>query len=412
MGGYTDRRRGSGDALGLGQDLPPWLDGGSEHANAWRRETEGAAAAPGGRRHPRRRAFQRARRWIRPAVGAGVLALLVAAILVYLPRLHLPHAAPARPSAPATSGPPPARYSPSNPPPAWSGPLPYPVLIADQGGHRLLEISPTGTVLWSDPPAGAPASTVPAGFVSFAPGGSSVIATGEHSNLVQRISFATDRVLWQFPAPGASGALHGPTAGYLLSDGEVLLADVGTCHELLLSPSGGVTTWGLQQHGYCQSDPAKGLLGYPNGDQPQSSGDVLVTLGSGDLVAMLSASGSVLWARPAPTLYGGIASDAQAAGGGLVLVTGDGDPGSVVLWNPQTGAVPWQYHVTSGSGALDHPTMALPLPGGNVLVVDGGNNRLVVIDPHTNTIVWTYTHALHDPSAAALALWRNWQAHA
>jgi hypothetical protein len=36
--------------------------------------------------------------------------------------------------------------------------------------------------------------------------------------------------------------------------------------------------------------------------------------------------------------------------------------------------------------------LALPLPNGDVLLNDDYNNRILVIDPHTNRIVWQYGH--------------------
>ena len=43
-------------------------------------------------------------------------------------------------------------------------------------------------------------------------------------------------------------------------------------------------------------------------------------------------------------------------------------------------------------GGLNHPSLALPLPNGDVLVNDDYNHRVIVIDPVTNKIVWQYGH--------------------
>jgi DNA-binding beta-propeller fold protein YncE len=39
---------------------------------------------------------------------------------------------------------------------------------------------------------------------------------------------------------------------------------------------------------------------------------------------------------------------------------------------------------------LDHPSLATPLPNGDFLMNDDDNDRVVVIDPRTNAIVWQY----------------------
>lgn len=375
--------------------------------------TERPPQPPGRERRPRGRLSARRRR----SITLSILGLAAAAGLAVAVHALVGGRPPAPGASPSTPAFPPALYSPAQPPPAWTGPLPYPLLIADRGQHRLVEVSPAGKVLWSDPASGS--APVPAGAVSFAPDGRSVVATGTASAVVERIAFPGRTVLWHFGQAGHPGAgatqLSGPATAYLLADGQTVVADVGNCRELLLGASGAVAaTWGRPQSGFCQTNPAQGLFGYPNGDQPQPGGDILMTFGSGDRIALLSASGAVVWDRAAPTLFGGVASDAQMASGGDVLVTGQGNPGSVVLWNPKTGATVWQYHATTGAGLLDNPTMALQLPGGNIAVADTGNNRVVVIDPHTNRVVWSYggagqPGALGGPTTIAVDLWHNWQ---
>jgi hypothetical protein len=56
------------------------------------------------------------------------------------------------------------------------------------------------------------------------------------------------------------------------------------------------------------------------------------------------------------------------------------------------GAVLWSYRVTNGWGELDHPSLAIMLPNGNIAVNDDYRDRVVVIDRATNRIVWAYGH--------------------
>jgi hypothetical protein len=51
-------------------------------------------------------------------------------------------------------------------------------------------------------------------------------------------------------------------------------------------------------------------------------------------------------------------------------------------------------------GGLSHPSLALPLPNGDVLVNDDYNDRVIVIDPVTNRIVWQYGHTGHPGTGA------------
>jgi hypothetical protein len=56
------------------------------------------------------------------------------------------------------------------------------------------------------------------------------------------------------------------------------------------------------------------------------------------------------------------------------------------------GRVLWRFGRPSGRDRLDHPSLAMALPNGDVAVNDDYRNRVVVIDPRTNQIVWQYGH--------------------
>jgi hypothetical protein len=51
----------------------------------------------------------------------------------------------------------------------------------------------------------------------------------------------------------------------------------------------------------------------------------------------------------------------------------------------------WRFR-PGGARALSHPSLALPLPNGNMLVNDDYNDRVIVIDRRTKRIVWQYGH--------------------
>lgn len=340
-------------------------------------------------------------------------------------RLHL--LGPAATTAPAAphSTPPPATlaslpapgFGPQKLPPAWPGPLPYPLLITDAGSAKVLEVTPAGKVVWQYPEAGAApvGGTLPAPTdAAFAPDGASVVAASERQDVVSRVDFYAKRALWQFGVAGQPGEdathLDYPDDPHVLANGDTVVADIRNCRVVTLGPDGKpVTTWGKPQSGYCQTDLAHGLFGYPNGADPQADGSVLLSFSSGDHVALLGPDGTVRWDVTAPNLYGGFVSDAHLLPGGDVLVCGYAAPGSVVRFAPQHGGVNWHYFVASGPGALSHPTDAVPLPNGDIAVADGGNHRVVVIDPGTDQIVWQYATGLTDPEGLDLDVYRDWQ---
>ena len=50
----------------------------------------------------------------------------------------------------------------------------------------------------------------------------------------------------------------------------------------------------------------------------------------------------------------------------------------------------WRYGPRSGPGRLDHPSLAIPLADGTIALNDDFRNRVIVVDPRTNRIVWQY----------------------
>ncbi len=82
-------------------------------------------------------------------------------------------------------------------------------------------------------------------------------------------------------------------------------------------------------------------------------------------------------------------SDAQIDDQGNVVVVDYSRPGAVLRIRPD-GHVLWRYGPKAGRGQLDHPSLAIPLADGTVVLNDDFRHRVVVVDPRTNTIVWQY----------------------
>ncbi len=274
-----------------------------------------------------------------------------------------------------------------------NGHLPNGVLVADEGNGRLIAISAAGRVLWQFPRV---AGAVPAGqrFTAddafFAPDGRTIVANDEFHQVIDRIDIATGKVIWQYGHYGVPGGgrgyLHNPDDAYPLANGNIVVADIMNCRILEISPSKAIVKmWG--RTGVCV-DNAPYTYGDPNGDTPLPDDGMLITEIHGSRVVRLSASGKVIFDIHVPAIY---PSDAQLDAHGNVVLADYANPGAVMAVSPR-GRLLWRYAPTSGSGRLDHPSLATPLADGTVAVNDDFRHRLVVIDPRTLKIVWQYGH--------------------
>ncbi len=346
-------------------------------------------------------------------------------------------------AVPSRAGMPAVQFSPKHLPPAWPGPLPYPVLIADRGNNRMLEVTPNKQLLWQYPPKGG----LPAGthFGSdddafFTPSGTQIITNEEHDGTITVIDYYTGRQVWSFGHFGVDAygqhTLNYPDDAYRLPNGNTIVADIRNCRELFISPAGHVLAqWGKRQPGWCVSHPRQGLFGSPNGDTPLPNGDILMSLIDGNRIVLMSPQGKVIWNVAAPDIgaHGGYVSDAQMLSDGNVLVADyngmtegghankpqpGGRPGKVIIFNPRTRKVVWMYDAQHGSARLNHPSLAEQLPNGNIMLNDDYNDRVIVIDYRTKKIVWQYGHTgqassasgyLSSPDGFAVDYFRNWK---
>ncbi|HEY5049687.1 MAG TPA: hypothetical protein VII50_02210, partial [Acidothermaceae bacterium] len=265
------------------------------------------------------------------------------------------------------------------------------LLIADRGNNRLILVDPAGTIHWTFPNAAAPAP--PTGFffpddAFFTEHGTAILSNQEGNNTIVEISYPGGRPLWSYGHPGiasaAPGYLHEPDDAYKLADGRVIVADANNCRVLIISaqaqPIGQIGTTGT-----CIHKPPTSL-GYPNGDTPLQNGNVLISEVTGSWISEYTTSGALVWTIHLPLTY---PSDPQQIGPDTYIVADYTKPGGIVEFD-RAGHILWEYRVPSGHGMLDHPSLAEVLPSGVICVNDDYRHRVVLIDPKTKTIVWQY----------------------
>ncbi len=306
----------------------------------------------------------------------------------------------------------------SKPVPAWDGPLPYPIVIADRRNNRLIEVAPNKQIVWEFP---SPNLKIYRGNddVFFSPDGRFLVVNEEDNYDIHMIDYEQRTLVWSFGVPDVKGSKPGllnyPDDAHLLADGKVVTADIRNCRILFIDPQKQtvVEQWG--QPGKCRHDPPNNL-NLPNGSTPMDNGDIMVTEIPGSWISRITRDQKVVWSVQAPHVR--YPSDAYPTRDGQVIVADYSKPGRVVIFDPISRRVTWEYSVSKGEKMLDHPSLAIELPNGNVVLNDDRRHRVVVIDRKTKEIVWQYGvtdhpgHArgfLNYPDGLDVDVFRDWR---
>ncbi len=272
--------------------------------------------------------------------------------------------------------------------------LPGPVLIADRDNNRLLEVSPTGQILWRFPEPGdlTPGqSFLLPDDAFYSPDGRQIVVTQEDDFAISIVDVAHPKIAFRYGHPGISGSepgyLHNPDDAMLTPGGALLAADIKNCRVIVIRPPAHQLAQQLGQTGNCNHELGVSY-GSPNGAFPMADGDTVVTEINGDWIDVLGHGGRPVGdAHPPGFTY---PSDTNELRPGVFLSADYTSPGAIETFTTD-GRLLWRYEPT-GPQALDHPSLALPLPNGDILANDDRNDRVIAIDPHTNRIVWQYGH--------------------
>ena len=266
--------------------------------------------------------------------------------------------------------------------------LPGDILIADRSNNRLLVVDPQGRIVWQF----GNARTLPIpDDAFFSPDGSEIVATEEDANAISVVDIAKRRIVYRV----ANGLSH-PDDAMMLPDGRIVSADIKNCRLIELRPPSRTPAVALGSAALgCYHAPPQ-AWGSPNGAFPRAGGGWIVTEINGDWVDALSLSGHVVWETHPPGIY--YPSDTNEVHPGLYLTVAYQSPGVLEEFT-RSGRLVWRYAPRAGDPPLDHPSLALPLPNGDVLLNDDFNDRVIVIDPRSNRIVWQYGHT-GDPGRA------------
>jgi hypothetical protein len=271
------------------------------------------------------------------------------------------------------------------------GPAGY-LLIADRGNNRILVVDPHRQTVFRYPTASDLAMgrrLVYDDDTFVEPGGQALISNEEDNHAIVQLSLADRRLQVLFGHPGELGSgdghLNTPDDAYALPDGSFTVADAYNCRILFIQSGRIVRQYG--HAGVCRHGPPQ-YFGAVNGDTPVPGGGVLVSEIPGNWIDEIDPEGRLVFSVRAPVSY---PSDPQPLPGERILLADYASPGHVLIIN-HAGRVLWRYGPAQGYGRLDHPSLAMALPNGDIAVNDDYRDRVIVIDPRTKKIVWQYGH--------------------
>lgn len=262
----------------------------------------------------------------------------------------------------------------------------YDLLIADRGNNRLLEVTPDKKIIW-EYHFNLPQLGLGADDSFFTDNGKSIIVNLEEYHLIQILDYATKQVTWSYGVPGVPGHepgyLNTPDDAYKLPNGNITVADIKNCRVLEISPGRKI----VRQYGQtriCRN--VDGYLNKPNGDTPLPDGGVFISNIVGASLVELNAAWQPILTLPLPVRY---PSDPQLTRDGNILISDYSYPGQVVELDRQ-GKIIWQFSGAAGDVKLNHPSLAVELPNGHIMVNDDLNHRVIIIDKATKKIIWQY----------------------
>lgn len=313
---------------------------------------------------------------------------------------------------------PPVTGSEEHPVASWGKPLPYPIIIADRRNNRLIEVAPDKRIVWEFP---SPDLRIYRGNddVFFAPDGNRLMVNEEDNFDIHIIDYIKRELVWSYGEADTKGReanqFDFPDDAHLLADGSVVTADIRNCRIMFIDVQKAEMTRQWGDPAKCRHDPPHAFA-LPNGITPMPGGDFMVTEIPDSWITRLTPQGKVVWAIRAPHVR--YPSDAYPTHDGQVIVADYVKPGGVVIFDPRTGKVTWEYRAKHGEAMLDHPSLAMELPNGDVVLNDDRRDRVLVIDRQTRKIIWQYGvtdkpgHApgyLFNPDGLDVDVYHDWR---
>lgn len=209
---------------------------------------------------------------------------------------------------------------------------------------------------------------------------------------VYEINADTGEVLW-----GVSD-IPNATAARRLPNGNTLIVQNSIPPRVLEITPSHFVVWAVSMSFLCSGDSCSG---YPQDVDRLPNGNTLIAIAdSSQGVIEVNPSGTIVW-----QYTGVVAYSATRLKSGYILITDSRLQGGGARAVDYNGTLIWNYAFGDlRDAALSLPRDAQLLSNGNVLVADYGKDRVLEIDPTTNTIVWEWVSTNSAPVSAVPAL--------
>ena len=272
------------------------------------------------------------------------------------------------------------------------------ILITDQFNSRVIEIDPSGNIVWTfgnghgDTSANAIAGTNDAERV---PGGLTLISgTGippgvttncKKSGCVDNRVLLVDRgdnIVWQYGQFGVTGfgpnQLNTPVQNTYLPNGHVLITDQGNERIIEVDRSTNTIVWQYGQNGVVGSGPNQ--LNNPNSAELLQNGNILIADENNNRAIEVphTTPSTIVATFTVQGTASGVAFASRLANGDTLLT--DSNNARIVEVNTNDQVV-WQYFTNRDvkSNPSPLPTRAVELASGNILISDQFNDRVIEI---------------------------------
>ncbi|HYL21988.1 MAG TPA: PQQ-binding-like beta-propeller repeat protein [Gemmatimonadales bacterium] len=268
------------------------------------------------------------------------------------------------------------------------------ILIADQFNNRVIEVNPTGTIVWhfglgpGDVSAASIIGTNDAERVGALtlmagtgapPGTEPLCPTGCADNRVMLVDHE-GRIVWQYGTFGVTGAdanqLNTPVQATYLPTGNVLITDQSNERIIEVERAHNAIVWQYGTTGVIGAGADQ--LNNPNSAELLANGHILISDENNNRAIEVDRAKNVVATFTAGGTTSGVAFSSRLANGHTLITDSNNSRIVEVDANDQ---VVWQYvtNTDPASNPAPLPTRAVRLRDGNTLISDQFNHRVIEV---------------------------------